>query len=189
MESASRSREHPFLGGVACTLAIVGCFVAFGATWSWAEAWLRGSPGAYPAPGLEVPLVGDRTWLVDGYNVLHAGVLEGRERGGWWKAPARERLLRLLAAFDGSDDPLWVVFDGSEPDAGPESPDGPRVVFAPSADEWLVRRVKQSPDPSHLVVVTGDRRLGDRIRHHGATVVSPGEFLARCRQDPDLIRS
>jgi hypothetical protein len=55
------------------------------------------------------------------------------------------------------------------------------VVFAPSADEWLLRRLRSAPDPSRLGVVTGDRRLAIRSRRRGARVIMPREFLDRCR--------
>jgi hypothetical protein len=54
-------------------------------------------------------------------------------------------------------------------------------VFAPSADDWLVDRVRRDAAPERLVVVTADRSLAGRVRHHGARVMSPGEFLGRCR--------
>jgi rRNA-processing protein FCF1 len=55
-----------------------------------------------------------------------------------------------------------------------------QVVFAPSADDWLLREVRSAENPSRVVVVTADRSLGDRARHAGASVVSPRDFLARC---------
>jgi rRNA-processing protein FCF1 len=54
------------------------------------------------------------------------------------------------------------------------------VVFAPSADDWLLQAVRDAEEPSALVVVTADRQLADRIRHRGARIVSPRTFLARC---------
>ncbi len=131
-------------------------------------------------------------WLVDGFNVLHAGVLHGRERGRWWGAEARRALLHRLSGFRAAGE-LWVVFDGPErgptetqgeptPAAGPKQPPGrARVVFAPSADAWLLRAVRKASNPSRVTVVTGDRPLADRLRHRGAQIESPRRFLARCR--------
>jgi predicted RNA-binding protein with PIN domain len=120
-------------------------------------------------------------WLVDGFNVLHAGVLRGNDRRGWWREEVRARLLERVAAFDDAAAELWVVFDGSGPAGGGEQASlRPRVVFAPSADEWLLGAVREAPDPAALVVVTADRQLADRARHRGARVVSPRAFLARC---------
>ena len=56
----------------------------------------------------------------------------------------------------------------------------PRVVFAPSADDWLLAAVRDGGRPGAVVVVTADRQLADTARHRGARVVSPRAFLARC---------
>ncbi len=124
-----------------------------------------------------------RCWLVDGYNVLHAVLLGERGRGGsWWSEALRNGLLARAGQLADPGAEVWVVFDGARPDAGSEAAAGARVrqVFAPSADDWLVARVRQAPRPEELAVVTADRKLADRARQRGARVVSPGEFLARC---------
>ena len=122
-------------------------------------------------------------WLVDGFNVLHAGVLRGPDRQGWWREEMRARLLARVAAFDDDAAELWVVFDGSGPPGeGELRSERPRVVFAPSADEWLLTQVREAADPAALVVVTADRQLADRARHRGARIVSPRAFLSRCRE-------
>ena len=73
-----------------------------------------------------------------------------------------------------------VVFDGPRPAPEAEAGAGPRVVFAPDADAWLLARVGEAEDPSRLQVVTADRRLAARARHRGANVVAPNAFLRRC---------
>jgi hypothetical protein len=83
-----------------------------------------------------------------------------------------------------------VVFDGPRPLPAPaegEAAGAPRIAFAPSADEWLLRRVREA-GPGAVAVVTADRRLADRARARGAQVVSPQAFLARCRR-PDGSRT
>jgi hypothetical protein len=83
---------------------------------------------------------------------------------------------------------VWVVFDGPDarelPDPGAAGGGGarPRLVFAPSADDWLLRRARDAA-PGEVAIVTADRRLAARARSRGATVVSPREFLARCGRD------
>ena len=57
------------------------------------------------------------------------------------------------------------------------------LEFAPSADDWLVRRVRASSEPQRLAVVTRDRRVGGRAQHSGASVVSPAQFLGLCADD------
>jgi hypothetical protein len=162
----------PFLAGVLQSAGITAAFVAFGLAWA----------GGFSLYNVRVTESERPTiLLVDGFNVLHAGVLEGKERGEWWRESSRARLLELAGAFDDPEAEVWVVFDGPRP--VPAMPERPRlrVVFAPSADEWLLSRLKSAPDPSQLGVVTGDRRLANRSRSRGARVIQPREFLARCR--------
>ena len=64
----------------------------------------------------------------------------------------------------------------------PDASDAGRVrsVFAPSADEWLLARIRER-DPAQVALVTADRRLAARARDRGVEVVAPAAFLARCR--------
>jgi predicted RNA-binding protein with PIN domain len=137
-----------------------------------------GEPGDEPAPPA-------RLWLVDGFNVLHAGVLVGRDRAEWWNEARREQLLAIVKRFEPEreDAEVWVVFDG--PSAAEElAREGSRVrvAFARSADEWLVKRVRAAG--GSVCVVTSDRQLADRARRRGAEVLSPRRFLARCGHVP-----
>jgi hypothetical protein len=173
-----------FLRGVFEAAGIAALFVAGGL--SLAAAMGGGSlPAAAPAPYLwqavdsRSPAAAPRVWLVDGYNVLNVGLLAGRAREGWWTGPFRRELLGRAAAFEEDAAEIWVVFDGTTPpDAGGVG--RVRSVFAPSADEWLLARIRER-DPAQLALVTADRRLAARARHHGVEVVAPAAFLARCR--------
>jgi hypothetical protein len=162
----------PFLAGVLQSAGITVAFVAFGLA----------SAGVFSLYNVRVTESEQpEIWLVDGFNVLHAGVLGDRERGEWWREPSRARLLELARSFDDPEAEVWIVFDGPRP--APAMPATPRlrVVFATSADEWLLSRVRNAPDPSRLGVVTGDRRVAIRSRRRGAQVVRPRDFLDRCR--------
>lgn len=162
----------PFLAGMLQSLGITAAFVALGLGSAALVSFYNVRVTEPERPAI---------WLVDGFNVLHAGILRGRERGDWWRERSRQRLLELAGAFDDPEAELWVVFDGPRP--VPAMPEIPRlrVVFAPSADEWLLSRLRSAPDPSRLGVVTGDHRLAIRSRRRGARVIPPREFLDRCR--------
>ena len=149
------------------TLAGLGGFAALEAAAPAAAAYPRRVPPA-------------ETWLVDGFNVVQVALLGGRDRHAWWSGNQRAELLARAEGFEDADTRVLVVFDGTR--AAGEDPDA-RVqsVFAASADDWLVDRVRRDAAPDRLVVVTADRRLAGRARHHGARVASPGEFLGRCR--------
>lgn len=167
--------------GLLETASVVAGVLAFGLLWAALGARLAAA-SAYPLAGSGAASgEQDVRWLVDGFNVLHAGVLRGNDRQGWWREEMRARLLARVTGFDDETAELWVVFDGSGPPAESELRSArPRVVFAPSADEWLLAEVREAEDPSSVVVVTADRQLADRARHRGAQVMSPRAFLARC---------
>jgi predicted RNA-binding protein with PIN domain len=167
---------------VAGAIAIGAGFVAVGLAWTVTESALRhrdevcvpiayaGSPMACDEPTI---------WLVDGYNVLHATVLGGKDRSQWWTGSRRRELLERVSGFD-ADAEVWIVFDGPD-DSGAEAElPGPRCVFAASADDWLVDRVRKAEDPTAIAVVTADRQVAGRARGRGARIVSPKDFLARC---------
>lgn len=131
--------------------------------------------GGTGAAGPERPSV----WLVDGYNVLCAGVLGVRERERWWSEANRTQLLELVERFDRRDAELWVAFDGERSPAEPAAGRA-RVVFAPSADDWLLAEVRSRCGDADVQLVTADRKLAERARRRGARIVAPREFVRRC---------
>ena len=115
-------------------------------------------------------------WIVDASNVI------GARPNGWWRdrAGATRRLLEQLRALD---DEILVVLDAGPPDlAGREGT--LEVAIAPrrgrdAADDEIVRRLADDPDPSSICVVTSDRALAARVREHGAGVMGARTFLDR----------
>ncbi len=171
--------------GAAETVGVVAGFVVLGLGWAaYTEAAMSGDVDGENPP--EIHAVEDPSdpavWLVDGFNVLHAVVLGGRDRRGFWRAAERQRLIDRVRGFDAKASEVWVVFDGPRPadEAEPDPDDRVHVVFAPSADEWLLRRVRGAEEPGAVAVVTRDRKLAGRSRHRGARVVEPRDFLRRC---------
>ncbi len=90
-----------------------------------------------------------------------------------------------------SKEPTAVV--SKEPSAvGPKEPSAVvskeplvRSVFAPSADDWIVAAVRartsrSGSEATRTIVVTADRKLASRSRHHGAELVSNRRFLELC---------
>lgn len=117
--------------------------------------------------------------LVDGMNVI------GTRADGWWRdrdaAMARlvDRLERWSAA---SGDDVTVVFERKP--RPPISSPLVEVAHAPkpgpnAADDEIVRRVREDPDPRSIRVVTSDYLLGDLVRGLGATVEPAGAFRDR----------
>lgn len=118
--------------------------------------------------------------IIDGFNVLHAVVLIGRDRANWWQ-PAAQR--RLVERVEQQMRPLpyqevWIVFDRR-----PATNDTPeditstdlriRVHYALSADDWIVHEVERLAPQQMVTVVTADRPLRDRVRRVGGHVLSP----------------
>jgi predicted RNA-binding protein with PIN domain len=156
--------------------------VVAGLAWAAVESDLRQrdevcAPIAYASPLMTCSEA--KVWLVDGYNVLHAAVLGGRDRSQWWTGSRRRELLERVLGFD-ADAEIWIVFDGPDDSGAADEPPGLHCVFADSADDWLVDRVRKAEEPSEIAVVTADRRVAGRARGKGAQIVSPKEFLARC---------
>jgi len=144
----------------------------------------RQSGGPAEAVGAAVDATPDTEWLVDAYNVLHVILLGGEDRSQWWRAEARDRLIERAARLPVDRGRVWLVFDGGAPTPEPDAEAvGPRVVFAPSADDWIHQRARRALGPTPLVV-TADRKLARRCRRVGARIVSPGDFIAACPLDP-----
>jgi predicted RNA-binding protein with PIN domain len=166
--------------GVLETLGVLAAFVTFGLGWAEVVARAPADGSPYPAQMVDDARAEPSIWLLDGFNVLHAGPLGGRDRSEWWTAPRRDELLEIAARFDDRSAEVWVVFDGPREADARDDARGPHPVFAPSADAWLLERVRAADDPGRIAVVTADRKVADRARHRGAHVYSPHDFLARC---------
>jgi hypothetical protein len=171
--------------GVLETGVVVAAFVAFGLAWAEGAGRASRAPSTYPRPVVEDRSDSPSIWLLDGFNLLCAGLLGGRDRSGWWTEARRRELLELAGRFDDPRAEIWVVFDGPRPAGPAEAQAGgpaprPSCAFAPSADEWLLAQVRAAEDPGRVAVVTSDRKVADRARHRGAQVFSPRAFLDRC---------
>jgi predicted RNA-binding protein with PIN domain len=123
-------------------------------------------------------------WIVDGFNVLHAHLLRGRDRRAWWSEERRKLVIDEAVKLAARGERVWVVFDGARPAGEIESPEDAllRVVFAKDADEFLLKAMRAAEDPGGVAVVTGDRPVKDRARRWGAQVFSPRAWLERCRE-------
>ncbi|HEY5657943.1 MAG TPA: NYN domain-containing protein [Myxococcota bacterium] len=162
-------------------LWITTAFVALGLGYAEVVKRATSEPPVYAAGFVTARTPeGPSVWLVDGFNVIQRALLGGREREEWWTARRRAELLERAAGFDDAAAEVWVVFDGT--DVEPQEAVAPRLrsVFAPSADDWLVAKIRAAEDPARIAVVTADRRLAARAQRKGAQVVSPIEFLRRC---------
>lgn len=138
-----------------------------------------------PAPSSEI--------LIDGFNLLHAVVLKGRQRAQWWSAENQSRVLSLVACYRASTESeastvlvpkLCLVFDASESSQHrlTEQTGGTEhiaVEYAPHADDWIVARAEELRH-TPPVIVSADRALLDRAARWGAGRISPWAFAEMC---------
>ena len=117
-------------------------------------------------------------WVVDGMNVI------GTRPDGWWKDRHRAMVslvdkLERWAAATGDD--VTVVFE--QPPRPPIRSTVIVIAHAPkprrdSADDEIIRMLREEPDPGVIRVVTSDGWLSDRVRAAGATVDPAAAFRA-----------
>jgi uncharacterized protein len=124
------------------------------------------------------------TYLIDGYNLLHAmGALGGRV-GPHGLEKARARLLGMLhGALKDRAPAATVVFDAARalPGANAEHDSrGLRVLFARNkeeADDVIERLIRQCSAPKALHVVSDDHRVQQAARRRHCRVCSCEHFL------------
>ena len=117
-------------------------------------------------------------WMVDAMNVI------GSRPDGWWKDrhAAMVRLVDQLERFaSATGHDVTVVFE-RRPKPPIVSP-VVEIAHAPrprpnAADDEIVRRLREDPDPEGIRVVTSDRALADQARFLNATV-EPAEAFRR----------
>jgi predicted RNA-binding protein with PIN domain len=118
-------------------------------------------------------------WLVDGLNVI------GTRPDGWWRDRhgAMVRLVEQLERFAvATGEGVTVVFE--KPPSPPIGSELVEVAHAPrarpnSADDEIVRRLGEEPDPAEIRVVTSDRRLAEQAVAAGALVEPAAAFRRR----------
>lgn len=121
-------------------------------------------------------------FIIDGFNVLHAVVLIGRNRTGWWQPAAQRRLVARVEQLALPYPAIWIVFDrrpttNEVPENVTSTDPRIRIEYAPSADDWIVREVERLAPRQTVTVVTADRLLRERVRRVGGSVLSPSAVL------------
>jgi predicted RNA-binding protein with PIN domain len=115
-------------------------------------------------------------WIVDAMNVI------GTRPDGWWKNRhgARIRLVEQLERWASPEGHhVTVVFEG--PTSAPIHSSSIRIQHAPraianSADDEIVRMVRDDDSPAEINVVTSDATLAERVRSLGACVCPAARF-------------
>jgi len=121
-------------------------------------------------------------WIVDGMNVI------GSRPDAWWKDRdgAMLRLVDLLERWAAANvEDVSVVFE--RPPSPPIRSTVIDVLHAPrarpnSADDEIVRLLRDDSDPAAVRVVTSDRWLADQVWAAGASVEGADSFRTRLEQ-------
>jgi hypothetical protein len=107
-------------------------------------------------------------------------VFDGRHLSEAEESSVAEVRMRALPA-DAAPSPVSAAAQAPAPAEAPTSSPRLRVLFAPSADEWIVAAVRDRADEfGRRLVVSADRRLCDRSRSRGAEIVSTQRFVELC---------
>jgi predicted RNA-binding protein with PIN domain len=131
-------------------------------------------------------------FLIDGYNLLHAGwpAYARHARARAWPRLRQLVLDRLRDRHGAAAADVTVVFDARHAprDAEPvEDRPGLHVRFAvgyPSADDLIEELIRTDAAPAGLTVVSDDRRLRDAARRRGCTVARCLDYLEALDRPP-----
>jgi hypothetical protein len=121
------------------------------------------------------------TFLIDGYNLMHAVGYAHRAMSAGELARGRTRLLDWIADLRGGrPDAVTVVFDAVGGRASPDSAHrGVLVRYAhrQTADDAIERLVAAEKHPRQLAVVSNDGRIQDAARRRRCAVYSCDAFV------------
>jgi predicted RNA-binding protein with PIN domain len=122
------------------------------------------------------------TFLIDGYNLMHAVGLATKALPAKAFDRARVRLLDWLAdAVEGRAETVRVVFDSQRVSAPSTETAhrGVRVLFAHSqtADDRIAELVAAERRPEMVTVVSNDHPVREDARRRGCRVLACSEFV------------
>jgi predicted RNA-binding protein with PIN domain len=121
------------------------------------------------------------TFLIDGYNLMHAVGLATRTMPAAKFERARGKLLDWLADAVGGRAELRVVFDAQQAPA--RSPEGVhrgvrvRFAFGQTADDAIEDLLAAEAKPESLTVVSNDTRVREAGRRAGCATLACEEFV------------
>jgi predicted RNA-binding protein with PIN domain len=124
------------------------------------------------------------SYLIDGYNLIHAlGMIQRNLAPGGLEA-SRRRLLDFLAeSFGNNASSVTIVFDAKHAPPGvqrTQSHHGLHILFAPrnqSADDLIETLIDAETNPSELTVISNDQRLQNAAHREKAHAWSHEDLL------------
>ena len=131
------------------------------------------------------------TYVIDGYNLIHALGMIRRDAGPRGLEAARTQLLQFLAqSFGDNSSSVTVIFDAKHAPRGAVRDQvfhGMSVRFAPkeqSADDLIETIIQEHAAPRSLVVVSNDARLQNAAQRRLARAWSHEALLDFLEQRP-----
>jgi len=115
-------------------------------------------------------------YLIDGYNVLFAFP---EMPPGTWIEKRLGLLLWLSQVRPQGKNPSTVVFDNRQGWGNEEHHHDITVVYTSgeTADDWIIRKVRETKNPRVLVVVSNDKGIRQMIQGTGARWMSAQFFM------------
>ena len=121
------------------------------------------------------------TFLIDGYNLMHAVGFASKVMSGGELARGRARMLDWIADLRGDrPDAVRVVFDAVEGRKSKESTHRGlfvRYSYRQTADDVIEGLIRAEVHPKQLAVVSNDNRIRDAARRKGCGVFACEEFV------------
>jgi len=119
--------------------------------------------------------------LIDGHNALGALEIHGRTH--------EERRHALMCRVAGLAPGATVFFDARRAPAGlfeREALHGILAIYCREreADDFILDAVRDSANPTQVLVVTNDRQIAGTARQHGAKVSAVADFFRERRESP-----
>lgn len=129
-----------------------------------------------------------KSYLIDGYNLLHAAGWFPAQVGPHSLEKARGRLLAQLTAGHGHEAAVTIVFDSHH--APPNVPAvqhirGVEVLFAvdyPEADDLLEELIQHHSSPRQLMVISDDHRIQQAGRRRHCQILGCADYLKQLPQ-------
>ncbi|MDM7997857.1 MAG: NYN domain-containing protein [Acidobacteriota bacterium] len=114
----------------------------------------------------------------DGNNLIGQSAADASADAG-----VRKAFLSTLSSLHRSGGGKFLVyFDGDDPDRATLPPGVAVRYSAPlSADDAIVRRLREIQNAGEVIVVTNDRELRTQVRNHGAKAWTWQEFTSSMR--------
>ena len=119
-------------------------------------------------------------YLIDGYNVLFA--LPQMPRGTWLEKRLG-LLLWITQIRPQGNNAASVIFDNRQGWGNTEHYHGIEVIYTSgeTADDWIIRKVRETGNARILVVVSNDKGIQRMIRGTGAKWMSADAFVTETR--------